>query len=610
LISLPVKALAADVRQISPTQQTRQPVRHGEQVKKKKLQKAPSIQVVLPAVHSVTPNALSLTAGGEPVTATLTGSGLNRITSVKVIKDGKEVSHVTVQLGPSAPATREVTFTAKSRAPAGDYQVRLLAGNKVVDLNATVATVTVSTPPHRKTKSGKIKGEPEKTIPGPTRAVPQTPGTGEGVETRMQPLRAPLPSTGTSGAKKLVTQAEPLTESATPTRIVRAPSSSVVAGKTTQGTSPVREIESKTILGERVGAVSDKLSGELPGSGRSGTVMIDTVPLPEKPTLGSRESGLPGGDHGVSGGALDPFQDTGQQGTGPFDDLGQGLVTSKGGIGGQEQQGSSPFDFWGQGSTSGGRAGLSNPAKGSLPAGGGGAGDPRLMTGGTETTAHVDVMKDKSSSKGGGSIERVEFHITEKTTTVVTTVTGSDGSTSQSVHVRDRKTGEITESNTSDGDDSSDNGDSSDGDDSSDSGDSPDEGSSGGEDPEEQSSTPNPEGSSSTGRTWAQLTDDEKMELCRAFQSFRGGMMTPADPGQSSADACASDATGGIFKGFLRYAIGQTRLNPYINWGPQGSPQQDSPVVLPTGSGTGPGFQGGPPPPVDPDLRQPGTVTR
>jgi len=76
----------------------------------------------------------------------------------------------------------------------------------------------------------------------------------------------------------------------------QSPTSGVIAGKTARGISPARDMESTGLLAQRSGAVADRSTGRLPDSKPSGTVMIDTVPLPEKPASALPTSRLPGSD--------------------------------------------------------------------------------------------------------------------------------------------------------------------------------------------------------------------------------------------------------------------------------------------------------------------------
>ena len=213
LICLPGTGYPADVPQLSPTQQTREPI---QTIQPKSLDSTPVVQTTVPVVQSVAPEYPSLTAGGKPLTVTLAGSNLNLITSVQVIQSGQVVSNVTASLGTSAANSRQVTLTAQNGAFPGEYQIRLLAGEKTVDLNTTLVSVIVG-------------GSP-----------------------------------------------------------VQTPSSGVIAGKTTQGFSPATDI-----LTERSGASTDRSAVKLPDSKPSDTVMIDTVPLPEKPATAEPGSRLP-----------------------------------------------------------------------------------------------------------------------------------------------------------------------------------------------------------------------------------------------------------------------------------------------------------------------------
>ena len=131
---------ATDVRKVAPAQQTRQPV---QTIQPRPLQPAPSFRIPLPVVQSVTADHPTLAAGGEPVTITLTGNSLNLITSVQVVQNGQAVPNLTARLGAAAAASRQVTLNAQSGAPSGKYQVRLLAGEKTVDIPLDIVTVTV-----------------------------------------------------------------------------------------------------------------------------------------------------------------------------------------------------------------------------------------------------------------------------------------------------------------------------------------------------------------------------------------------------------------------------------------------------------------------------------
>lgn len=249
LVCLPGTGQTADVRQISPAQQTRQPV---QKLQPRTLQPAPSVQTSVPTITSVKPEQPTLTAGGKAVSVTLTGTKLNLITSVQILFDCTIVTNVTAQLGESAPTSRQVTLTAKSGAPAGKYQVRLLAGSEVIDLNTKVVSVIVKAPPARAIKPDRDRKKSQK--------VPST-----RIKASPEKIRA---------------------ESGKPSQTIQPPSPGLFTEKTTQGTSPSRDMESTGIPAETSGAVADRSTERLSASKPSDTVMIDTVPLPEKTISG------------------------------------------------------------------------------------------------------------------------------------------------------------------------------------------------------------------------------------------------------------------------------------------------------------------------------------
>ncbi|MBI3638031.1 MAG: hypothetical protein HY216_17685, partial [Candidatus Rokubacteria bacterium] len=91
-----------------------------------------------PAVTSVQPDTVTLRIGGRPVTITLMGSDLDDIDSVTVVKDGRRVEGVTVELRAATKDRRRAVVTADESVKPGSYQLRALVGKRTVVLPVTV----------------------------------------------------------------------------------------------------------------------------------------------------------------------------------------------------------------------------------------------------------------------------------------------------------------------------------------------------------------------------------------------------------------------------------------------------------------------------------------
>lgn len=95
-----------------------------------------------PAVTAVNPETVSVRVGGRPVTITLQGTGLDDIDSISVVKDGRRVDGVTVELRAATKDRRRAVITAdESVKPGPGYQLRAAIGKRTVVLPVTVEVV-------------------------------------------------------------------------------------------------------------------------------------------------------------------------------------------------------------------------------------------------------------------------------------------------------------------------------------------------------------------------------------------------------------------------------------------------------------------------------------
>jgi len=108
------------------------------------------MQTAQAQVQMVTPNRPALTVSGASVQVNLEGSNLNLLSSAQVLLNGGPVSYISASLGSPAATSRQLTLTAQTGVVAGNYQVRLLAGNQTINISSTVLTVIVSEVPASK----------------------------------------------------------------------------------------------------------------------------------------------------------------------------------------------------------------------------------------------------------------------------------------------------------------------------------------------------------------------------------------------------------------------------------------------------------------------------
>ena len=125
-------------------------------------------------VTSVDPAAIQLEAGKAPVTATLKGTNLTRVTEAQVIQGSQTVTQITVQLASGSSSSRPAVLQAASGTTPGSYQLRLIGGGQQLDLPLSVVTVTVkagAAPPSSSLTSA---------VPPAPKVQPAVPGIGPG----------------------------------------------------------------------------------------------------------------------------------------------------------------------------------------------------------------------------------------------------------------------------------------------------------------------------------------------------------------------------------------------------------------------------------------------
>jgi hypothetical protein len=95
--------------------------------------------VVAPAVTNVIPSVVRLQAGGGPVTLTLFGRELDRLTSVSVLMGTAVASGVSAQLGSPAKTSRTLTLTAQATAlPSTTYRLQAAGARLPLALAASI----------------------------------------------------------------------------------------------------------------------------------------------------------------------------------------------------------------------------------------------------------------------------------------------------------------------------------------------------------------------------------------------------------------------------------------------------------------------------------------
>jgi len=114
-----------------------------QQLKSQPLQKTRDMKVEIKATN---PNKISIIAGGKEVSVILIGSNLGQITSILPILQNKPVRDVAAFLKPPAATSRQVTVMARSTAPLGIYQFRVVAAQQTMDLPLKMISLEVVRP--------------------------------------------------------------------------------------------------------------------------------------------------------------------------------------------------------------------------------------------------------------------------------------------------------------------------------------------------------------------------------------------------------------------------------------------------------------------------------
>ena len=94
-------------------------------------------------IQSAKPNPANLEAGGQAVTVTISGTSLGLITAIQVVTKGDVSTSFEVAMGSGSGSSRSFDLKAKADAPAGRYQLRIIASTQRVDLPESVASVEV-----------------------------------------------------------------------------------------------------------------------------------------------------------------------------------------------------------------------------------------------------------------------------------------------------------------------------------------------------------------------------------------------------------------------------------------------------------------------------------
>ena len=95
-------------------------------------------------VSSVIPKDIRLEPGGKEVSVNITGTGLDKITSVQVVMNNQPVKEIQAVLGAPALKGRQVTLRASSQAAIGsNYQLRVMIGTVPINLPTQIVQVQV-----------------------------------------------------------------------------------------------------------------------------------------------------------------------------------------------------------------------------------------------------------------------------------------------------------------------------------------------------------------------------------------------------------------------------------------------------------------------------------
>ena len=94
-------------------------------------------------IQSAKPNPAILKAGGPAVAVTISGTSLGLITAIQVVTKGEVSTSFDVGMGSGSGSSRSFNLKAKANAPAGRYQLRIIASAQRVDLPESVASVEV-----------------------------------------------------------------------------------------------------------------------------------------------------------------------------------------------------------------------------------------------------------------------------------------------------------------------------------------------------------------------------------------------------------------------------------------------------------------------------------
>jgi hypothetical protein len=98
-------------------------------------------------VRSASTRSVSLTLGGQPVSVTVYGANLERITSAQVLLNNQRAMDVEATLGPASATSRTLTLKAGTGAQvASNYQVRLIAGTQTVTVPTELLSIVVAGP--------------------------------------------------------------------------------------------------------------------------------------------------------------------------------------------------------------------------------------------------------------------------------------------------------------------------------------------------------------------------------------------------------------------------------------------------------------------------------
>ncbi len=152
-----------------------------QQLKSQPLQKRPDIKV---EIKGTNPNKISVIAGGKEVSVILIGSNLGQITSIIPTLKNQPVRDVAVSLKTPSATSRQVTVMARSTAPLGIYQFRVVAAQQTMDLPLNIISLEVvrsqATQPPRQQLPQSVASRDAKT---PIQAAPdpqQTPSPRQG----------------------------------------------------------------------------------------------------------------------------------------------------------------------------------------------------------------------------------------------------------------------------------------------------------------------------------------------------------------------------------------------------------------------------------------------